>query len=337
MKKVIARDRAKAFTLVELLVVIGIIAILISVLLPVLGSARKASEKTACLAALKQIGDAFKMYAADNKGAWPVAAHSWTQGGTDRDKRYHDYIAKYIMGAQTVINPGGQKVTDTNMNFNGTCCNTTLNTGGSTYATHGPFGTDTDPIWIGTLRDRRSVLWGCPTWTKIGTGGTQYDYASNNGYTMNMFPMSPDDESTGTGSSNGVLKSKTAKIIGPGSVMGSSEYLGNYFKATQWKAGADRALLFDGVHNGAFLGTPTWNVGQPTADPNGSGVTFDPTKPTDLLPKFAHFSFGMDWNRHAKSKPGQVRNGEAAFNMLFCDGHAATVSTREGYKAIRFH
>ena len=272
--------RRRAFTLVELLVVIGIIAILISVLLPVLGSARKASEKAACLAALHQFGDAFKMYAGENKGAWPVAAHSWTDGG-DRDKRYHDFIAKYLMGPQRVVDKASGKVyTDNNMNFNGTCCNTTLNTGGSTYATHGEFGTATDPVWIGTLRDRRSVLWGCPTWTKIGTGGTQYDYASNNGYTMNQFPMAPNDEGSGPATlyNNGVLKSKVAKIIGPGSVMGSSEFLGNYFKATQWKAPGERALLFDGVHNGGFLGNPTWNVGQPTADPNGSGVTFDPSR-----------------------------------------------------------
>jgi prepilin-type processing-associated H-X9-DG protein len=31
-----------------------------------------------------------------------------------------------------------------------------------------------------------------------------------------------------------------------------------------------------------------------------------------------------------------VRNGDPALNMLFCDGHAATVSTRDAYKAIRF-
>src|SRR5688500_15701608 len=106
---VAARPRATAFTLVELLVVIGIIAILISVLLPVLGSARKASNKTKCLAALSQIHNAYKMYQIDHKGAWPVAVHFWAQGG-NRDKRWHDYIAKYIMGNQTVTSPGGQKI-----------------------------------------------------------------------------------------------------------------------------------------------------------------------------------------------------------------------------------
>jgi prepilin-type N-terminal cleavage/methylation domain-containing protein/prepilin-type processing-associated H-X9-DG protein len=59
--------KRKAFTLVELLVVIGIIAILVSLLLPTLGRAREAAQRTACLANLRQIGQMMAMYANDNK------------------------------------------------------------------------------------------------------------------------------------------------------------------------------------------------------------------------------------------------------------------------------
>jgi prepilin-type N-terminal cleavage/methylation domain-containing protein/prepilin-type processing-associated H-X9-DG protein len=90
--------RRLAFTLVELLVVIGVIAVLVAILLPTLTKAREQARRVACGSQLRQFGIAIYCYAHDNHGWLPIATGA--PAGCDNDVLEYPFT----IGANTYVN-----------------------------------------------------------------------------------------------------------------------------------------------------------------------------------------------------------------------------------------
>ena len=92
-------QRKAGFTLVELLVVIGIIALLISILLPSLNRARETANRVKCASNLRQIGQALLLYANENKGNYPRTLYNVASAPTwGGDAAYKDEQDPFTAG-----------------------------------------------------------------------------------------------------------------------------------------------------------------------------------------------------------------------------------------------
>lgn len=298
----LARPRARfAFTLVELLVVIGIIALLISILLPSLQAARRQADRVKCLSALRQLGNGFFLYSNEYNGYWPSARHTFNGPAAEspitgatiaagfRDRRWQDHIGKYFTNNRPV-NPIGTQNVNLELQY-----------------------------FSREIKEGNNLLWGCPTWGRaiVNTSGTiTFNSALFNGYQMSKFVFAPDDLTSG------FVPTRNTNVV-PETI--AANLRGKFFKQVQYTRAAERALVFESIHPFEF-GTYVWDF-----QPEGTMVF--PQGPTNNFSAPAFFT--IDFNRHSKTGRGTKPN-VVSTTLLYCDGHADAVSAREAFRAIRF-
>ena len=104
-------------TLTELLIAVGLIALLVCLLLPVLGKVRAAANASLCLSNLRQMGTAWTVYAAENRGELP--AYVWHTPQTP-DISWNGYwpglLEKNGVKGETLLCPAASEVTPSAQN-----------------------------------------------------------------------------------------------------------------------------------------------------------------------------------------------------------------------------
>lgn len=172
--------KREAFTLLELLVVLAIIAILVAIIVPSLSKARENSRRSICLSNLKQIGISATMYADDHNGAFPSAVNAASDGNSNIETanqldKWGRLFPQYINEIQIFYCPSRQPGSKYSMtdpaegsgNFG-------VSTGGAacvtSYAHRG--GVDSSPLRIRDADRPDNFAYGMDVFNMVG--GTAY-------------------------------------------------------------------------------------------------------------------------------------------------------------------
>ncbi|HEV2295207.1 MAG TPA: type II secretion system protein [Tepidisphaeraceae bacterium] len=293
--------RRLGFTLVELLVVIGIIAILVAILLPALQSARKQAAAVKCAAQMREIGTAFQMYSMENKGWWPVGVRQ--SSGADPYSLY-DHVFTNSFGPYW-FNFLSKYVTKTKQGV--------------------ASGTASDAV-----DSRNTVLWGCPEWTGYSSTTIGGINRVQTGFGMNIWPSFTATHPT----TSFPPPRERAAIFGTG-----AGAVGKFYKQVQWTKPSERALVGDSRFWESSSDPCPRDPGDPSrgnfpAQPNINNSVYNTLPGQTRVDVYRHGKYPR--LSSTNSQTFEKTGGKVGYNVLFCDGHVAMANDqRMAYEAWR--
>ncbi len=295
-----SRGKRGAFTLVELLVVIGIIAVLIGILLPVLSSARRTANITKCSSALRQIAYAFTMYSKENRDMYPVI--KWERPdliakGFDSAKAsnyWQDFLLPYA----------ARNNAETRDQQN---------------------ATSSDPASQAQIRIKKSVFWGCPNWA--GSRGGQNEWLDqegislyDTGYCMNPYPFFT--RQTGGYST---WKDQTA-MDAKGNIQGK------WYNYRKWSPYADKCLVIENTFWYLMVVPTDPAAAEPRVQPQPfSGRTLPTQAGGNNIDRYRHGKYPRNDGTNFLDNGG----GQVKLNILYGDGHVdLAINMKTVYKSF---
>ncbi|HZZ43474.1 MAG TPA: DUF1559 domain-containing protein [Tepidisphaeraceae bacterium] len=232
------------FTLVELLVVIGIIALLIAILLPALNKAREQAKSAQCLSNLRQIGQGFQMYANDFKGyVIPGFIRRSPNGGKGEENWATLLVVlKYIRGANQITIVGNSNAGGDAYNSYGAAANNVFRCPSADDKVF-VFGTDDTTALTSKTDGRNSFGWRRQSllyYSSVAVSQSSAAPIIDTFYGGNFVLPSSDAN----------IRSTTAQAAWPmrilGHILSTNEVFGSLSKYSQIKKSSEMVMLFDG-------------------------------------------------------------------------------------------